>query len=141
MENFTPISAAFGGVLIGIASFALLYFNGRIAGISGILENGIFLWQKSENRIWSFWFLIGLIVGGEIIYLSGIPAFGTGHPHSTYLVLVGGLLVGFGARLGSGCTSGHGVCGLGRLSFRSFVAVVTFMVTAILVTFIKGLIL
>lgn len=139
MENFTPISAVLGGILIGIASFALLLFNGRIAGISGILENGLFLWQKSVNKIWSFWFLVGLIVGGEIIYLSGIPAFGTGHPHSSYLVLVGGLLVGFGARLGSGCTSGHGVCGLGRLSFRSFSSVITFMLTAFLVIYIKGL--
>lgn len=139
MENFTPGSAFLGGILIGLASLALLIWNGRVAGISGILENSLFLWHKANNNYWALWFLIGLVLGGEAIYQLGFPAFGSGHPHSSYTVFIGGLLVGFGTRLGSGCTSGHGVCGLGRLSIRSLVSVLVFMTTAFITIYLKGI--
>ncbi|WCL50082.1 YeeE/YedE family protein [Leptospira sp. GIMC2001] len=138
MENFTPISSFLGGILIGISSFALLYFNGKISGISGILERGIYFWQDPKEHIWAFWFLVGLVLGGEVILLLKYPAFSANHPHPLWMIFVGGLLVGFGTRLGGGCTSGHGVCGLGRLSIRSLVAVLVFMFTAMVTVYLIG---
>lgn len=136
-ENFTPIPAFLGGVLIGLASIGLWLGIGRIAGISGILERGLFLWQKQSDGLWSFWFLVGLILGGFILQEWDPTVFGFGHPHPLFFIVLGGFLVGLGSRLGSGCTSGHGVCGLGRLSFRSLVAVLTFMGTAFLTLILK----
>ncbi len=132
MDNFTPFPALLGGVIIGLASLILLFGIGRIAGISGILEKGLFSWERTNNEQWSVWFILGLILGGEFLLLLGVPAFSTFHPHSIFMIGVGGFLVGLGSRMGSGCTSGHGVCGLGRLSVRSLVAVLVFMGTAIL---------
>jgi uncharacterized membrane protein YedE/YeeE len=132
--NFTPISSFFGGVLIGLSAFLLLFLNGRIAGISGILEKATFSWQGQSDRYWSLWFLGGLGIGGLVLVVFSPEVFGKGHPYPLEWVLVGGLLVGFGTRLGSGCTSGHGVCGLGRLSFRSLIAVLVFMGFGILTT-------
>lgn len=137
MENFTPLSSFLGGILIGLSSLGALFILGRIAGVSGIAEQALFIWQKADNRFWAVWFLLGLVIGGEIIYLMGYPAFGNGHPHNIELIGIGGLLVGFGSRMGAGCTSGHGVCGLGRLSFRSLVAVLTFMFSAFVTLLIK----
>jgi uncharacterized membrane protein YedE/YeeE len=123
-----------GGVLIGLAATLLLWLNGRVAGVSGIV-NGV-LFPKRHDIAWRVAFLLGLIAAGGI-YIALIA--GASLPRADFPragLIVAGLLVGFGTRMGSGCTSGHGVCGLGRLSLRSLVAVLTFMITAIATTFV-----
>lgn len=128
MENFTPWSSLLGGLLIGGASFALLFFNGRIAGISGI--TGGLLTPKANDVAWRVAFVGGLLAGGVLMGFLRPDLFTYTVPYrSAVMVSVAGLLVGFGTRLGSGCTSGHGVCGISRLSPRSVVATVTFMAT------------
>jgi hypothetical protein len=125
--------ALFGGVLIGLSAAMLLLFNGRIAGISGIL-NGLGQRSRSDEWLWRVAFLAGLMGAGAItMRLLGQA---TPSPASVPVLIVAGLLVGFGTSMGNGCTSGHGVCGLGRLSKRSLVAVLTFMVTAIISVYI-----
>lgn len=127
MLEFNPISAIAGGLVIGIAATILLGFSGRIAGISGILS-GVFTLLPAE-RNWRLLFLLGLVVGGWLFSaISGSPLMDRTEFPAWKLVLAG-LLVGAGTRLGSGCTSGHGVCGISRLSNRSIVATVTFLVT------------
>lgn len=134
MENFTPGSALAGGVLIGLASVLLLWGNGRIAGISGIASH--VLDSQGFERRWRLVFLFGLIGGAGIWFvLSGqAPAPRPGMP--AWLLALAGLLVGYGTALGSGCTSGHGVCGLGRLSLRSLAAVMVFLATAMATTYV-----
>lgn len=113
-----------GGTLIGLASLTLLLFNGKVAGISGII--GGFLSPAPGDMAWRVAFAIGLLLGG-IGLLALMPTTLTGDsPRSLPVLVLGGLLVGFGSRLGSGCTSGHGVCGVGRLSKRSITATVLF---------------
>lgn len=130
----TWMTALAGGVLIGLAATLLLWLTGRIAGISGIV--GGVLMPRSGDVAWRAAFLIGLI-GAGAAYLWLVPSAYTPRQGFPPLLLVtAGLLVGFGTRMGNGCTSGHGVCGLGRLSVRSFAAVLTFMATAILTTYI-----
>jgi len=122
-----------GGLLIGLASVGLMITLGRIAGISGIVFTAI---RSPLDEYWAVFFVLGLAIGAYIFHsLSGfaIPLFDP----STELLVVGGLLVGLGTKLGSGCTSGHGICGLGRLSVRSFVATLTFMVFGILTVTIR----
>lgn len=128
------VTALAGGVLIGLGATALLWLNGRIAGISGITAGALF--PKRGETAWRYAFLLGLIAAGALAlhWLPSAAPSRAGFP--PVLLIAGGLLVGFGTRLGGGCTSGHGVCGLGRLSLRSLVAVGVFMVTAILTTFI-----
>lgn len=129
MENFTPLSALLGGVLIGLAAVLLLWANGRIAGISGIV--GGLLPPKASDAGWRLAFVAGLVAGP---YLHAALAGGVAPitvSSSAGLLLAAGLLVGFGSRLGAGCTSGHGVCGLARLSPRSFAATGTFLVAAL----------
>lgn len=133
MAEFNWITALFGGVLIGLSATLLLAFNGRIAGISGMVNGAITFTHK---QVWRWMFILGMLLGG-IIYEYGLAP----QPTSTstfapWAMIVGGFLVGFGTRMGSGCTSGHGVCGLGRLSLRSLVAVLTFLITAILTVFV-----
>ena len=132
MDNFTPVSALAGGVLIGLASVWLLAANGRIAGVSGILH-GVFA-QPPGDRTWRAAFIAGLIVAGLAWHLfadvTPRQGFGLGW------AALAGLLVGFGTRVGGGCTSGHGVCGLGRLSVRSLAAVAVFMATGMAATFV-----
>ena len=123
-----------GGALIGLSATLLLWSIGRIAGISGIV-NGLGIAPRSD-RAWRAAFLLGLMVAGGIAmqflpYAPSRPQTG-----STSLLLLAGVLVGFGTRMGGGCTSGHGVCGLGRLSWRSLAAVLTFMLTAIATVFL-----
>lgn len=130
----TWISALAGGVLIGLAATLLLWLSGRIAGISGIV--GGVLQPRQGEVAWRAAFLVGLIAAGAA-WLWLVPgAYTPRQGFPPVLLVVAGLLVGFGTRLGNGCTSGHGVCGLGRLSLRSLAAVMTFMVTAIATTFI-----
>jgi uncharacterized protein len=131
MTEFDPISALFGGGLIGLASALLMLLNGRIAGISGILGGALAL--PAGDLLWRLSFIVGLIVAPIIIDLLGHPLPKPQMPTSWLLIIVAGMLVGFGARYGSGCTSGHGVCGVARLSARSIVATAIFMVSAIAV--------
>jgi uncharacterized membrane protein YedE/YeeE len=125
MTHFTPYTALGGGVLIGAAAVLLLYLNGRIAGISGIL-NGALARQKGDTA-WRVAFLLGLLAGGGAFWWLTPHAFEPRQGFPVPTLLVAGFLVGFGTRLGSGCTSGHGVCGLGRRSLRSLVATATFV--------------
>lgn len=133
MENFTPLPSVIGGLLIGLASVWLLAANRRIAGVSGILD-GLFA-QPPGDRLWRGFFIVGLVVAGFAWHTLGAAAparegFGLGWAAAA------GLLVGFGTRLGGGCTSGHGVCGLGRLSTRSLAAVAIFMATGMVAAFV-----
>ena len=131
------IMALSGGALIGLASVLLLLLNGRIAGISGILNGAIGI-RMSETG-WRLAFVAGLILGGLVFQLAGDVTLieRTGYP--VWLTIAAGMLVGFGTRLGSGCTSGHGICGISRLSVRSMVATAAFVGTGMLVaTFLRG---
>jgi uncharacterized membrane protein YedE/YeeE len=132
VTDFTPYSALIGGALIGLAAALLLVFNGRIAGISGITWNAIK--QTGMERNWRLVFLLGIILGTTCWFLlSGdTPPVRTGF--SNLKLIIAALFVGMGTRLGSGCTSGHGICGLARFSKRSLVAVLMFMFTAMLTT-------
>ncbi len=130
----TWMSALLGGVLIGMAATLLLWLTGRIAGISGML-GGVLLPKRGEIA-WRLAFLIGL-VGAGATWLWSVPgAYTPRQGFPPLLLVVAGVLVGIGTRMGNGCTSGHGVCGLGRLSLRSLAAVLTFMLTAVITTFI-----
>ncbi len=119
-----------GGALIGLASAVMLVLNGRIAGISGIL--GGLLGARSSEVGWRSAFLVGLILAGTASMLVAPEAFPAELPRSPWALGVAGLLVGFGTRMGGGCTSGHGVCGNGRMSARSIVATLTFIATGML---------
>lgn len=134
MDSFTPVSALAGGLLIGASTALLLILNGRIAGISGIL--GGLLQPRREELGWRLAFLAGLLAAPLIYAAVGgaVPSVSIDAPLP--LLILAGLLVGFGTRLGAGCTSGHGVCGIGRGSPRSIVATLVFMATAILTVFV-----
>lgn len=134
MEHFTPISAGIGGSLIGLSAALLWQCNGRIAGISGIV--GGLLTPRATDIAWRVAFVVGLVVAPLLYRLlgGGVAAIDVASPLAA--IVVGGFLVGFGTRLGSGCTSGHGVCGLARLSRRSIVATAIFMATAIATSFV-----
>lgn len=130
------ISAIIGGALIGVAASWLLLARGRIAGISGILGGLLGRWD--EQSAWRLSFLGGLLVGGGLL-VALMPTTIVAPSHrSIALVSIAGLLVGFGTRLGSGCTSGHGVCGLTRFSLRSLVATMTFMATGFVTATVLG---
>ena len=137
MDNFTPVSALGGGVLIGLASVWLLAASGRIAGVSGILHGlvGGTSAQPPGDRAWRAAFVAGLIVAGFAWHLLDLAPTPRQDFHWTWAAAAG-LLVGFGTRLGGGCTSGHGVCGLGRFSLRSLVAVIVFMAAGMAATFV-----
>ncbi len=134
MDSFTPLSAALGGFLIGLSAVLFMALNGRIAGISGIVAGA--LTPVKGDWAWRAAFVAGLILSPLVAWLaiSEKPAVTFTHP--IWLTALGGLLVGFGARLGGGCTSGHGVCGMARLSKRSIAATGTFMATALATVFI-----
>jgi uncharacterized membrane protein YedE/YeeE len=126
----TPISGLFGGALIGLAAVALMLFIGRIAGVSGIL-GGLLICRQSD-RAWRIAFIAGLIAAPLLAALAGAPLPRPAVATNLALVAAAGLLVGFGTRIGNGCTSGHGVCGIARLSARSIVATAVFMAAAII---------
>lgn len=134
MENFTPIASTLGGVLIGLAASLMLLLHGRIAGISGIV--GGLLKPSAGDVQWRSLFIAGLVLGGSLIALTWPAALVDTLDRSPLVVIVAGLLVGFGTRMGNGCTSGHGICGLTRFSPRSGAAVVTFMTTGAITAFI-----
>jgi len=134
MEHFTPISALIGGLLIGASAALLLVLNGRIAGISGIL-GGLVPPERGQAR-WRLAFLAGMFIA-PLVYVGfgGIlPTVVVDAPLP--MLVVAGLIVGFGTRLGSGCTSGHGVCGIGRGSPRSLVATAVFLTVAVATVFV-----
>ena len=126
--NFTPLSAFTGGLLIGIAVILFFISTGRLAGVSGIMNNTL---TSTQNWLSNFLFLAGLLLG-PFVYASIInKEILFSITSSMPLIIIGGLLVGIGTRIGGGCTSGHGVCGIGRLSVRSIVATVTFVFAGI----------
>ncbi len=134
--NFTPIPAFIGGALIGLSAALLLWAKGRVAGISGIA--GGIIYPEKGDMDWRIVFVIGLIIGGFIYQAIGLGA-GVQHIEAvvdTPWLIVAGLLVGIGTTIGTGCTSGHGICGLARRSPRSLVATLTFMISAIVTVFI-----
>ena len=133
MEHFTPFQSTVGGVLVGLASAMVLYFQGRIAGISGIA--GGLLTPAKGDVAWRVAFVLGLLsvgLGAAVAYPALTPA----PQGSTLVMAVAGVLVGYGVRLANGCTSGHGVCGIGRFSRRSLVATLTFVGFAMVAVFL-----
>lgn len=131
MNTHNYLMAAAGGALIGTASVILLWLNGRIAGVSGIM-NGVFSETRPEVG-WRVAFIVGLIAGGLVYqWVTGNSLIGRSD-YPIWMTILAGLLVGFGTRLGSGCTSGHGICGIGRLSLRSIVATAVFVLIGMLV--------
>ena len=134
MENFTPLPALAGGVLIGASAALLWYLTGRIAGISGILGA---LARPSRSEVgWRLSFLLGMVVTPLLYAAAAGPIQPTTITASLPLLVAGGLLVGFGTRLGGGCTSGHAVCGMARLSPRSIAATAIFMAAGFVTVFL-----
>lgn len=129
MENFTPISALIGGSLIGLGALILFIYSGRIAGVSGIVSNALF---SARQRQWRIAFLLGLITG-PLLLSQLMTDFSYSTPELSWQVIVAGLLVGLGTAWGNGCTTGHGICGMSRLSPRSIVATIIFMAVGIAV--------
>src|SRR3954454_5400922 len=129
MAHFTPVSAAIGGVLIGLSAVLLMLSTGRIAGISGIFSG--LLNVRGEDKGWRIAFIAGLILAPVVAGLIGYGMAQPKLPSNWVVIIVAGLLVGFGTRLGGGCTSGHGICGIARLSRRSITATIVFMLMAI----------
>ena len=134
LENFTPVSALLGGALIGLSASLLLLLNGRMAGISGIM-NGLFGAPKKE-WVWRGLFLLGLVLGAAIFQLLTNDSLQLRQGYPLLLIVLGGFLVGVGTRMGSGCTSGHGICGIASFSIRSITATITFMLTGMVTVFI-----
>ena len=131
--NFTPMPAFIGGLLIGVAVILFFVSNGRLAGVSGIVNNML---TKSHNRLINLLFLLGLIMGPLIFMIfsqNEIPFLMTS---SIPIIIFGGILVGIGTKIGSGCTSGHGVCGISRYSTRSILATVLFILSAMITVYI-----
>lgn len=134
MDSFTPLLALGGGVMIGAAAVILMLLSGRVAGIAGIV-GGVF-GSELRDMGWRLAFVVGLMSGPYVVMLAGHGVPDVEVAASVPTVIAGGLLVGVGTRLGNGCTSGHGVCGLARFSARSAAATVMFMATAVLVVFV-----
>ena len=137
MTEFTPVQSLIGGSLIGLAAVLVLLIQGRVMGISGILGRIV---EKPARLDWRIWFLIGVITGPLVFSLL----LSSGSPYhlpekislDVWQIVLGAVLVGVGTRMGAGCTSGHGVCGIGRLSKRSFVATIIFMFVAVTTVFV-----
>ncbi|MEL0083095.1 MAG: YeeE/YedE family protein [Gammaproteobacteria bacterium] len=134
MTSFTPYSALAGGLLIGLAATWLLLFNGRIAGISGII-NGLF--SNRSDRSWRAAFLVSMIVSAALIFHYTPVQFAARTDFPIGALILAGVLVGLGTRLGSGCTSGHGICGIGRLSRRSIVATACFFSVGVITALVS----
>jgi uncharacterized membrane protein YedE/YeeE len=131
MQTSGSIPAALaGGALIGASASLMLYCNGKLAGVSSILGN-LVSGARGDGAHWRLWFVLGLIAGGAVMMLASPRAFSTAGLPGTAPLVVAGLLVGFGTRMGNGCTSGHGVCGISRLSARSIAATGVFIAAGI----------
>ena len=135
--NFTPITATLGGMIIGLAVVIFFLFNGRLVGISGIASNAL---TEQDNKFDNLLFLLGLIIGPIIYSLFISKEINITISNSFILLIFAGLLVGIGTRVSGGCTSGHGISGIGRFSLRSIIATITFMIVGILTVLIKNFI-
>ena len=135
--NFTPITATLGGMIIGLAVVIFFLFNGRLVGISGIASNAL---TEKDNKFDNLLFLFGLIIGPIIYSLFTSKEINITISNSFILLIFAGLLVGIGTRVSGGCTSGHGISGIGRFSLRSIIATITFMIVGILTVLIKNFI-
>jgi uncharacterized membrane protein YedE/YeeE len=133
--NFTPITATLGGMIIGLAVVIFFLFNGRLVGISGIAANAL---TEKDNKFDNLLFLLGLILGPILYTLFTDQEINITISNSLILLIIAGLLVGIGTRISGGCTSGHGISGIGRFSLRSIVATITFMIVGILTVLIKS---
>ena len=133
--NFTPITATVGGMIIGLAVVMFFLFNGRLVGISGIASNAL---TEKDNKFDNLLFLIGLVIGPILYALFTNNEINITISNSLILLIVAGLLVGIGTRISGGCTSGHGISGVGRFSLRSIIATITFMIVGILTVLIKN---
>jgi uncharacterized protein len=131
---FTPIEAIAGGALIGLSAVVLMWSVGRIAGISGIVAGAIL--ENGDERYWRLIFLGGLFLGALIAAVTSGALSGVTPVANTPVLIVAGLLVGIGTRMGGGCTSGHGVCGISRFSLRSVVATCVFMASGVATVFV-----
>ena len=130
---FTYTMPLIGGLLIGGSAVAMLLFLGRITGIGGIVWGAV---SGQPDNSWRWLFVIGLLIGPLLYHTLANTPYPEASPLQWWQAVIGGLLVGFGVKMGSGCTSGHGVCGIGRLSLRSLVATVTFMATGIITVYV-----
>ena len=135
--NFTPVTATLGGMIIGLAVVIFFLFNGRLVGISGIASNAL---TEKDNKFDNLLFLFGLIIGPIIYSLFTGKEINITISNSFILLIFAGLLVGIGTRISGGCTSGHGISGIGRFSLRSIIATITFMIVGILTVLIKNFI-
>jgi len=133
--NFTPVTATLGGMIIGLAVVIFFLFNGRLVGISGIAANSL---SEKNNRFDNLLFLIGLVIGPILYTVFTNKQINITISNSLILLICAGLLVGMGTRIGGGCTSGHGISGIGRFSLRSIIATITFMIVGILTVLIKN---
>ena len=134
--NFTPIPAFTGGLIIGLAVVVFFLLNGRLVGISGIASNAL---TEKENKFDNLLFLLGLITAPFIYSLFSNGGININISNSYVLLIAAGLLVGIGTRISGGCTSGHGISGIGRFSLRSIIATITFMIVGILTVYVKNL--
>ena len=134
--NFTPIPAFTGGLIIGLAVAVFFLLNGRLVGISGIASNAL---TEKENKFDNLLFLLGLITAPFIYSLFSNGVINIIISNSYVLMIAAGLLVGIGTRISGGCTSGHGISGIGRFSLRSIIATITFMIVGILTVYLKNL--
>jgi len=133
--NFTPITATLGGMIIGLAVVIFFLFNGRLVGISGIATNAL---TEKDNKFDNLLFLLGLILGPFLYTLFTNQEINITISNSLILLIIAGLLVGIGTRISGGCTSGHGISGIGRFSLRSIIATITFMIVGVLTVLIKS---
>ena len=133
--NFTPISALLGGIIIGFAVLLFFLFNGRLIGISGIASNFI---TQQDKRFDNFLFLIGLVLGLFVYKILSNKEIEIVISNSFVLLIIAGLLVGFGTRISGGCTSGHGISGISRFSLRSIIATITFILVGVITVLIKN---
>ena len=135
--NFTPITAFTGGLIIGLAVVIFFLLNGRLVGISGIASNAL---TSKDNKLDNILFLIGLIIGPIIYSVISNQSVSITISNSYIVMIFAGLLVGVGTRVSGGCTSGHGISGIGRFSLRSIIATLSFMVVGIITVLINSLI-
>ena len=133
--NFTPITATLGGMIIGLAVVIFFLLNGRLVGISGIAANAL---TEKDNKFDNLLFLLGLILGPILYTLFTNQEINITISNSLILLIIAGLLVGIGTRISGGCTSGHGISGIGRFSLRSIIATVSFMIVGVLTVLIKS---